>query len=159
MPTVQASTSSRDWVSSGVRAPALLEISSDQAAWVAVAETANDLAGIQGHALGSPDRCMIIEGSGLIFLRNDGSVAAAVVNITPLATTETASLARVTANGAVAAGARSVSLSNTGAADATVAGATLKPGETVSFAARNQNTLGAIAYTAAGTELVIGKTV
>ena len=71
----------------------------------------------------------------------------------------TATLLRVTAStSSVAAGARSVSFFNAGGIDITsVAGAVLKPGESVTFTAGGEDdTLSAIAYTATGaTDLLI----
>lgn len=72
---------------------------------------------------------------------------------------KTASLTRISgiANSSVAAGARSVSFFNAGSTDATVAGGTLKPGESVDFSAGGQNdTLAAIPYVTIATgDLVI----
>jgi hypothetical protein len=63
-------------------------------------------------------------------------------------------------NNTVAAGAFSVSFSNTGAVNCTVAGATLEPGETFEWAAKAGNTLGDIVWIATGAtaELVILET-
>ena len=76
--------------------------------------------------------------------------------------TRTPSLARVTDNTGVPAGAKRVSFYSSGTANATVLGAILKPGETVTFTADdNKDTLGAFTYdaTAPGAELVISKVV
>lgn len=75
------------------------------------------------------------------------------------ATEQTASLLNVTTAGTVAAGAHSVSFANIGAADATVAGGTLKMNQAVSFEATLQGILGAIAYDATGTELLISEVI
>ena len=76
--------------------------------------------------------------------------------------TRTPSLLRVTGAGltSVPANARSVSFYNAGNTDASVAGGILKQGEQVSFEAGGQgDLLGAIAYDALTTELVISKIV
>ncbi|MGL5117534.1 MAG: hypothetical protein ACRC7C_19655 [Beijerinckiaceae bacterium] len=79
--------------------------------------------------------------------------------VTHLTTQRTAGLIRVTGAGTVAAGARSVSFANTGSANATVTGAAtiLKAGEIVSFLAQTNDTLGAIAYSGTGTEVLIAE--
>ena len=79
--------------------------------------------------------------------------------VTHLTTQRTAGLIRVTGAGTVAAGARSVSFANTGAANATVTGAAtiLKAGEIVSFTAQTNDTLGAISYSGTGTEILIAE--
>lgn len=69
---------------------------------------------------------------------------------------KTTTIARPTGAGTVAAGANSVSIANVGAANGTVKGVILKPGETVTFdAGAINNTLDAIAYVATGTEFLI----
>ena len=71
----------------------------------------------------------------------------------------TPSLQRISgiATASIAAGVRSASFFNAGPTDATVAGGTLKPGESISFDAGGQgDTLGAIAYVTIATgDLVI----
>lgn len=57
--------------------------------------------------------------------------------------------------GTIAAGANAVSIANVGAADGSVAGVTLKTGETINFDAGGANTLTSIAYVATGTEFLI----
>lgn len=72
----------------------------------------------------------------------------------------TPTIARTSASSSVTAGAYSVSFASVGTANATVGGATLKPGETINFdAGAINNTLGAISYdsSAAGAELLIIK--
>lgn len=72
----------------------------------------------------------------------------------------TPTITRTSANSSVAAGAYSVSFASVGTANATVGGATLKPGETINFdAGAINNTLGSISYdsSAAGAELLIIK--
>lgn len=57
---------------------------------------------------------------------------------------------------AITTGKKSVSISNVGSANGTVLGAVLKPGESVNFdAGAVNNTLGAIAYNATGTEFLV----
>jgi hypothetical protein len=75
------------------------------------------------------------------------------------AVVRTASMLRSTTSGAIAAGAKSVSFVNTGSANATVAGAVLKPTEAVRFTTEGSDTLAAIAYNATGTELLITQVV
>lgn len=70
----------------------------------------------------------------------------------------TPSVVRVTsaAGSPIAAGAKSVSISNTGGANGLVLGAVIKPGETLSWSAGDMNnTLTAISYDGTGTELLI----
>lgn len=70
----------------------------------------------------------------------------------------TPTILRTSTNSSVAAGAYSVSFASVGTANATVGGATLKPGETINFdAGAINNTLGAITYNSstAGAELLI----
>ena len=63
---------------------------------------------------------------------------------------------RVTNAGPIADGAASISIANVGLANGTVKGATIKPGETVTFSAGAiNNTLDAIDYVATGTEFLI----
>lgn len=77
----------------------------------------------------------------------------------PAAVVQTPSLTRVTNAGSVAEGATSVNFFNALGSDATVAGALLKPGESVTFVAADGKVLGEIAYDGTGTELVISKVV
>jgi hypothetical protein len=71
-------------------------------------------------------------------------------------TARTAGMTRSSGIGSVSAGARSASFYNAGDVNATVAGALLLAGEQVSFSAGGQgDTLGAIAYDATGTDLLI----
>jgi hypothetical protein len=70
----------------------------------------------------------------------------------------TPTILRTATNSSIAAGAYSISFASVGTADATVGGATLKPGETINFdAGAINNTLGSIAYnsSAVGAELLI----
>jgi len=70
----------------------------------------------------------------------------------------TPTIARTSASSSVVAGAYSVSFASVGTVNATVGGATLKPGETINFdAGAINNTLGAISYdsSAVGAELLI----
>lgn len=70
----------------------------------------------------------------------------------------TPTISRVTsaAGSPVAAGARSVSIANTGAANGLVLGTTIKPGEVLTWSAGAQSdTLIAISYDGTGTELLI----
>jgi len=78
------------------------------------------------------------------------------------AVTTTPSLARVTnaLGSPIAAGAKSVTVYNAGAANGVVLGSTIKPGESLTWSAGDMNnTLGAISYDGTGTELVITKVV
>jgi hypothetical protein len=70
----------------------------------------------------------------------------------------TPAMLRVTnaAGSPISAGAKSVSISNVGSANGLVLGAVIKPGETVSWSAGdNNNTLTAISFDGTGTELLI----
>jgi hypothetical protein len=78
------------------------------------------------------------------------------VTTTSIPSTATPALSRVTVAGTVAAGKKSVSIMNTGATNATVLGAVLKPTESVSFGTSLQGeTLAAIAYNPQSSELLI----
>lgn len=66
-----------------------------------------------------------------------------------------AGLARTATTGTVAAGKYAVAFFNAGAANATVAGGILKPGESVHFATEKPPYLAAIAYVGTGTDLMI----
>jgi hypothetical protein len=73
-----------------------------------------------------------------------------------VATSRTPTMTRTTGAGTVTAGKRSVSFRNAGTITATVLGANLLPGETVNFdAGALKDTLGAFAYNANGTDLLI----
>ena len=72
------------------------------------------------------------------------------------AVVRTPTMTRAAGPGNVAAGARSASFYNAGSGNATVLGATLLPGEQVSFAAgAEDDTLAVIAYNGTGTDLLI----
>jgi len=79
------------------------------------------------------------------------------VPTTIASTTVTPNLVRSTGAGTIPSGARSFSIANVGAADADILGGTnnLKTGEVVNFDAGLNNTYGAVAYDATGTELLI----
>lgn len=64
-------------------------------------------------------------------------------------------LSRVTASGSTTAGAFRVSVRNSGGADATFAGGTLKSGESLEVVPPTGQVLAAIAYDATGTELTL----
>lgn len=66
-----------------------------------------------------------------------------------------ATLSRPTSSGATTAGAFRVSVRNSGTANATFAGGTLEPGESLEVAPPVGATLSAISYDATGTELTI----
>jgi hypothetical protein len=87
---------------------------------------------------------------------NDGGNSITVDGGTGVQRTPT--IARTSASSSVVAGAYSVSFASVGTVNATVGGATLKPGETINFdAGAINNTLGAISYdsSAVGAELLI----
>jgi hypothetical protein len=71
--------------------------------------------------------------------------------------TVTPNLIRTTGAGTIPAGARSFSIANVGAADGDILGGTnnIKTGEVINFDAGLNNTYGAVAYDATGTELLI----
>lgn len=73
----------------------------------------------------------------------------------PSGVVKTPTINRPSTSGTIAAGANSVSIANVGAADGTVAGVTLKAGETINFDAGESNTLTSIAYDATGTTFLI----
>lgn len=82
----------------------------------------------------------------------------AAINTKLTSVTRTPTMLRTTGNAGVPAGSRRVSLFSCGTANATVLGATLKPGEMVTFAADGEeDVLGAISYdaTALNAELLI----
>ena len=79
-----------------------------------------------------------------------------LVNTKLTAVTVTPALIRTSAAGTITAGKRSVSVANVGAASGTLLGTTLGANETVNIdAGALNNTLGAIAYDATGTEFLI----
>ena len=73
------------------------------------------------------------------------------------AQTVTPNLIRTTGVGTIPAGARSFSIANVGSADGDILGGTnnIKSGEVINFDAGLNNTYGAVAYDATGTELLI----
>jgi hypothetical protein len=82
------------------------------------------------------------------------AITGITINVDPEAKATT--IIRATTAGTVTAGKNSVSFGNVGAANATVKGVILKPGETINFdAGAMNNTLDTIAYDATGTELLI----
>lgn len=149
-------------------------------------DAANDQVGIYGYvngAAGSPVP-LNVNASGQVAIQDggnsitvDGTVTANAgtgnftvvqatasnLNATVVGGTgvqRTPTITRTSANSSVSAGAYSVSFASVGTANATVGGATLKPGETISFdAGAINNTLAAITYdsSAAGAELLIIK--
>lgn len=90
---------------------------------------------------------------------DESKVSIVVSESIPASAVQTPSLTRVTDSGSVAEGATSVNVFNAGGADATVAGDTIKQGESVPFVAADGKVLGAISYNGTGTELVISKVV
>lgn len=71
---------------------------------------------------------------------------------------KTPNMIRPTTSGTIPGTPFSCSFSNVGSANATVLGATLKPGETVNFSAGGENNrfnIGTLTYNATGTELLI----
>lgn len=84
------------------------------------------------------------------------SVDTEVTNLNTPVTGLAVNMLRSSAVGSVTAGKRSMSFYNAGAANATVAGATLKPGEAVSFSADGlRDVLAAVNYDGTGTDLLI----
>jgi hypothetical protein len=77
------------------------------------------------------------------------------VSATVLGQQRTPSYTSTTTTGTVSAGTKSVSFYNAGFFNATVLGTTLSAGDTITFQAPDQDTLGAIAYVATGTTLRI----
>ena len=79
------------------------------------------------------------------------------IDVSMAAVTVTPNLVRSTGAGTIPSGARSFSIANVGSADADILGGTnnLKTGEVVNFDAGLNNTYGAVAYDATGTELLI----
>lgn len=74
---------------------------------------------------------------------------------TPAAAVRTTTLARVSVAGSILIGARSVTVANTGAANGLVLGEVIKPGESFTWSAGQNDTLNAISYDGTGTELTI----
>lgn len=68
---------------------------------------------------------------------------------------KTANIDRPTTSGTTAAGINAISIANVGAANGTVDGVVLKPGETINIDAGNDNSLAPIDYDATGTEFLI----
>lgn len=71
----------------------------------------------------------------------------------------TPGLVRAAAPGNVPAGARSVTVLNSGAANGLVLGQIIKPGESFTWSADSNNTLAVVSYDGTGTELAIAITV
>lgn len=77
-------------------------------------------------------------------------------NTTTTPTVLTPTITRVTTSGTISAGKKSISVYNSGLADATVLTVTVKPGETYTWSTSLKGeTLAAVAYDGTGTELVI----
>jgi hypothetical protein len=74
-----------------------------------------------------------------------------------IGTTRTPNLQRVSGPGVIAAGSTSISIRNAGNTDGQVLGTTLKPGESVTWAVNQVDSIGAITFDGTGTELVIAK--
>lgn len=88
---------------------------------------------------------------------NPNSYLAQIVSNTTSAT-RTPILLRATGSGTIAPAVYDFSVSNVGSANGTILGGTIKPGETLNFAAgalNNSYAAGTIAYNGTGTELVI----
>jgi len=82
------------------------------------------------------------------------AITGITINVDPEA--KVTNVVRTSTTGTIAAGAFSASFGNVGAANGTVKGVTIKPGETINFdAGAMNNTLDAIAYNGTGTELLI----
>lgn len=64
-------------------------------------------------------------------------------------------LVRYNGSGVIAAGAKSVSVYNSGAADGLLLGTIIHPTERVTYSAENKDVLAAISYNATGTEFLI----
>lgn len=73
----------------------------------------------------------------------------------PAAAVRNTTLLRTSAAGTILIGARSVTIANTGAANGLALGSTVKPGESFTWSAGENDTLNAISYDGTGTELVI----
>lgn len=87
---------------------------------------------------------------------NTSSTNAEVTNLNTPVTGLAVNMLRSSAASSVTAGKRSMAFYNAGAANATVAGATLKPGESVSFSADGlRDVLAAVNYDGTGTDLLI----
>lgn len=82
------------------------------------------------------------------------AITGITINVDPEA--KTTNIVRSSAAGTVSAGKFSASFANVGAANATVKGVTIKPGETINFdAGALNNTLDAIDYDGTGSDLLI----
>lgn len=85
----------------------------------------------------------------------DAELRAASVNVVLPTTARTPALTSVTASGTVAAGSRMVSVKNVGAAAGTLAGVAFPAGQSVTWLAQGNDTLGSVAYNATGTTYLI----
>ena len=95
-------------------------------------------------------------GGGYVAVKVNPSGALTVeATIDPISVTP--NIIRATGAGSIPAGARSFSIANVGAADGDILGGTnnIKAGEVLNFDAGLNNTYGAVAYDATGTELLI----
>ena len=95
-------------------------------------------------------------GGGYVNVKVNPS-GALTVEATIEPTSVTPNIIRATGAGSIPAGARSFSIANVGAADGDILGGTnnIKAGEVLNFDAGLNNTYGAVAYDATGTELLI----
>lgn len=91
----------------------------------------------------------------------DGSYSMSVSSgsSAPSGVQRTSTMYSATNAGSTAAGATEISFLNSGAAAAVVAGGSLPAGQALTFDARYPDTLGAIAYDATGTTLLISQVV
>lgn len=90
-----------------------------------------------------------------VVLPSDQSAIPVTGTFFPAGVVRTPTLLRATGAGTVAAGSQSVSVYNAGNANGTWLGVSIKPGEQLSYSAKQSDTLGAFAYDGTGTELVI----
>lgn len=120
-------------------------------------DAANDQVGIYGYTnVSDPTtyKAVKVDSSGAVAVQDNGGS----LTVDSAAASRTVTVLRTSANSSISSGAYSVSFASVGTADATVGGATLKPGESINFDAGGiNNTLGSISYNSsgAGAELLI----
>jgi hypothetical protein len=109
---------------------------------------------VAGVTSGGTQQTIEVNASGHVNIADGGGS----ITVDSNAAVRTPTISRVSASSSVTAGAYSVSFASVGTVNATVGGATLKPGETINFdAGAINNTLASIAYdsSAVGAELLI----
>jgi hypothetical protein len=99
-----------------------------------------------------------VDVDGRLIINAEGETLTEIRDRLPTGTV-TPTLQRITTSTTIAAGSLSIAIANAGESNATVLGATLKPGESISFETPGNCTLGAIEVNGTGTELIVARVV